>query len=182
MSPKWQPALVGGLFIGVLSALPIIGAANCCCLWIIGGGVVAAYLMQNASPTAMTVGDGALAGLVAGISGAVVYAVVSIPLKLLMAPFQSRFAERILESSPDMPDAFRVFMRPDLSGAGFVFSIVAGFFLMLVLGAIFSTVGGMIGAAIFSRGKPALVPPAPPTYQPPPADPPYEPPPPPPAE
>jgi hypothetical protein len=49
-APKLQPALFGGLFIGVLSALPIINIANCCCLWVIGGGVLATYLMQL-SPT-----------------------------------------------------------------------------------------------------------------------------------
>ena len=32
-----QPVLLGGLFLGVLSALPIISAGNCCCLWTLGG-------------------------------------------------------------------------------------------------------------------------------------------------
>ena len=42
-----QAVLLGGLFIGVLSALPIINLANCCCLWIVGGGAIAAYLGQQ---------------------------------------------------------------------------------------------------------------------------------------
>src|SRR3954465_13561456 len=33
-----QAALLGGLFIGILSALPLI--KYCCCIWIIGGGFV----------------------------------------------------------------------------------------------------------------------------------------------
>ena len=37
-APKFQPALYGGLFIGVLSALPIINIGNCCCLWVTAGG------------------------------------------------------------------------------------------------------------------------------------------------
>ena len=45
-----MPALLGGLFIGVLSALPIVGICNCCCLWIVGGGVLAAYLAAAESP------------------------------------------------------------------------------------------------------------------------------------
>ncbi len=183
MSPKWQPALLGGLFIGVLSALPIISAGNlCCCLWIIGGGIIAAYLVQVNSPTAMTTGDGAVAGLIAGVSGAAVYAVVSIPIKLLMAPFEVRFAERILESTPDVPDAFRGFLRPEVTGVSLVFSTVFGFFVMLVLGMVFSTIGGMIGAVIFSGGKPTLMPPTAPPYQPPYEPPPYQPPPGPPPE
>ena len=42
--PKLQPALFGGLFIGVLSALPIISAGNClCCMWVVAGGMLATY-------------------------------------------------------------------------------------------------------------------------------------------
>ena len=42
-----QAPLLGGLFIGVLSALPCHQLGNCCCLWIVGGGVLAAYLDQQ---------------------------------------------------------------------------------------------------------------------------------------
>ena len=36
---RYQPALLGGLFIGVLSSLPVVSTANiCCCLWVIVGG------------------------------------------------------------------------------------------------------------------------------------------------
>jgi len=45
-----MPALLGGLFIGVLSALPVVQICNCCCLWIIGGGLLAAYLQQQNQP------------------------------------------------------------------------------------------------------------------------------------
>ncbi len=34
--------------MGVLSALPFINILNaCCCLWVVTGGVVAAYLLQE---------------------------------------------------------------------------------------------------------------------------------------
>ena len=61
--PRLQPAFCGGLFIGVLSALPIINIGNCCCLWVLGGGVLAAYLMQQNHPYPITAADGALVGL-----------------------------------------------------------------------------------------------------------------------
>ena len=39
---KQQPALLGGLFIGVLSALPGVSIGNCCCcLWVVTGGLLA---------------------------------------------------------------------------------------------------------------------------------------------
>ncbi|MGE5361203.1 MAG: hypothetical protein ACM3NQ_19475 [Bacteroidales bacterium] len=164
-SNRLQPALLGGLFIGVLSALPIVSFFNCCCLWIIGGGIVAAYLTQNSSPTAISVGDGALAGLMAGIFGTIVNTVLWIPIHAVMGPIQSRMAERLTETARDIPDSLRVLMQPGQMGGGsFLLSLVIGFFFMLVLSVIFATVGGMIGAAIFGRNKPRLIdaPPPPP--------------------
>ena len=35
-----QPALVGGLVMGVLSALPLVNLGNlCCCFWVVSGGL-----------------------------------------------------------------------------------------------------------------------------------------------
>ena len=84
-----QPALIGGLVAGVLSALPLINFLNaCCCLWVVGGGLVAAYLLQERDPNPIQVGDGALVGLMAGVVGAFVNFVLSIPVTLLLAPIQ----------------------------------------------------------------------------------------------
>jgi hypothetical protein len=168
-SSRLQPALIGGLFIGVLSALPIISFGNCCCLWVIGGGIVAAYLTQNASPTAITVGDGALAGLMAGVFGAIVNSVLSIPLHLVVGPLQARVAQRVLENARDMPDSLRGLLEPgQMGGAGFVVSVILAFLFFLVICVIFSTIGGMVGAAIFNRNKPAVVSSEPPFPPPPP--------------
>src|SRR5690349_24929968 len=100
MTPaKTQPALLGGIAIGVLSALPVINIANCCCAWILFGGALAAYLMQQNHPEPIQIGDGAGVGLLAGVIGAAVWLVVSIPINLIMAPLQSRMAQRALESA-----------------------------------------------------------------------------------
>ena len=58
-----MPALLGGLFIGILSGLPIIGICNCCCLWIVSGGILAAYLEQQNQPASLTLTQGARVGL-----------------------------------------------------------------------------------------------------------------------
>jgi hypothetical protein len=80
-----QPALIGGLVGGVLSALPLVSGGNlCCCLWVVSGGVVAAYLLQQNQTAPIVASDGALVGLLAGVVGAFVYLVVSIPINLLM--------------------------------------------------------------------------------------------------
>ena len=41
-SGRLQPALLGGVFIGVMSSLPIVNIGNCCCcLWVLAGGALA---------------------------------------------------------------------------------------------------------------------------------------------
>ena len=84
-----QPALLGGVVIGVLSALPVINLANCCCAWILFGGGLAAYLLQQGRPAPISVGDGALVGLMAGAVGAVVWTLVSIPLAAVLSPWHA---------------------------------------------------------------------------------------------
>ena len=101
-SGRLQPALYGGLFIGVLSALPIVNMGNCCCcLWVVAGGALAVYLRQQNMPYAVTSAEGALMGLLAGLIGGVIAALISIPMMAVMGPFQQRMIEQILNSRAD---------------------------------------------------------------------------------
>jgi len=144
-----QPALIGGAVMGVLSALPLISAFNIfCCLWVVAGGVVAAYILQQNQSASITPGDGALAGLFAGIVGAFIYLVLSIPITILMAPFERELMERILNNAGGIPPEYREFVG---TGFGRTVQLVMGFVFMLVAGAIFSTLGGLLGAAIFKK-------------------------------
>ena len=159
-----QPALIGGLVIGVLSSLPIISAGNvCCCLWVVSGGAVAAYLLQQNQTTPITPGDGALVGLYAGLIGAAVGFVISIPLSLVMAPMQRAMVERILQNAGDMPPAARQFlenMSAPSTAAGLMGRLVIRviiFCFTLVIWSIFSTLGGVLGAAIFKKSAPPAV-------------------------
>jgi hypothetical protein len=166
-SSKLQPALYGGLLLGVLSALPIINIGNvCCCLWILAGGAVAAYLLQANQPTAITPGDGATVGLMAGAIGAVVQLILSIPVSLVMGPLQGRMIERLFENAGDMPENMRPFLDAMRHTGVSILGAILGFFLFLVIALIFSTIGGLIGAALFKKG-PTVVPPdlPPPGYQ-----------------
>jgi hypothetical protein len=158
-SSKFQPALYGGLLLGVLSALPIISLGNvCCCLWVLAGGVVAAYLLQANQQPAITPGDGAVVGLLAGVIGSVVQLFVSIPVGLVMGPIQGRLAERILENAGDIPENMRPMMDALRHGGFSVIGAILGFFVFLFIAGVFSTLGGLIGAAIF-RKRTTVVPP-----------------------
>jgi hypothetical protein len=147
-----QPALIGGAVAGTLSALPIISAGNaCCCLWVVCGGAVAAYVLQQNQPAAITPGDGALAGLAAGVVGAVVYLLLSIPITILVQPFERAMMDRILQNAGGMPPEFRDYVGTYASGA---LQVVVGFMFMLFVGSLFSTIGGVAGAAIFQKRLP----------------------------
>ena len=151
---KLVPAALGGLFIGVLSALPLVSLANCCCLWIVGGGYLAAYVMQQDHPAPITAVDGAIVGLLAGIFGAVVFTIVVIPIDLLMGPLQAQFLRRVLSTSSEMPPGVRE-MLEDVAAARSSVALTSlfRFVPMLLVGAVFAPVGGIL-AAVFSRRTP----------------------------
>jgi hypothetical protein len=152
-----MPAVWGGLLIGVLSALPVVAAGNCCCcLWVIGGGMVAAYVLQSNTPQAISTGDGALVGLFAGLIGAVVQTIISLPVNLLMGDVTKRFVQQLVSNAPDIPDNVRQMMDTMGNQAGFsIIGVVGGFLLWLCIGSIFSALGGLLGAVFFKK-KPVV--------------------------
>jgi len=156
---RLQPALYGGLLIGVLSALPIVNMGNCCCcLWVICGGVLAVHLRQQNSPFALTSSEGALVGLLAGIFGGMLGVVLSIPIEMAMGPFQRRVLEWVLAQNPDFPSETReMFERAGASSgpAAVVFKFVVSTFF----GAIFGMLGGLLGVALFKKNAPPPPPP-----------------------
>jgi len=160
MAPaKTQAALLGGVAIGILSALPVINLANCCCAWILFGGGLAAYLMQQNHPEPIMIGDGAIVGLLAGVIGAFVWVFVSIPIGLAMAPFQSQVAGDVMRNSRDLPPEFRRLIE-QLSGAPTIgLGLIFGFFVMLVVSTLFGMLGGLFGALMFRKSPPPVVPP-----------------------
>jgi len=156
-----KPALWGALVIGVLSGLPLVAAGNCCCCaWIVGGGMLAAYLLQNGTPTPITMGDGALVGLLAGLMSAVVNLIVSVPMTMLMGPVQQRLLQQLIESQPDLPENFRQAFDNIGGGAVSAIGMAVSFVMMLVLGAVFASVGGLLGAFFFKKKDLPVRPPA----------------------
>ena len=144
--------------MGVLSALPIVAAGNCCCLWVVGGGVIAAYLFQQNHSAPITPGDGALVGLLAGLIGAFVQFLVAIPVSILVGPMEREMLRRILEGAGSMPpqmrDAFDRYSTGDRQFGGVGVMIVGRIFLLMIalcIGAVFSTIGGLLGAMLFRR-------------------------------
>jgi len=147
--------------MGVLSALPIVAAGNiCCCLWVVSGGAIAAYLLQQNSSAPITPGDGALVGLLAGLVGALVQFIVAIPIGMMIAPMEREMLRRVLEMAgtmpPEMRDTIERYSNADARfGMGIMIARrVVGLMVWLFIGGIFSTIGGVLGALIFKKDTP----------------------------
>ena len=170
----FKPALIGGVLLGILSAIPLISAFNCfCCAWVIGGAMLAAHLHVKSSVTAVTLGTGVLLGLLTGAIGAVVDTLFTIPIHLALRPFGMGFADQLqqaLEQLPNLPPESRDALRSIFAngrGVGLFFIIFMGFF-KLVIYSVVGMLGGAIGVAVFEKRKPGAGPMSqPPSYQPP---------------
>lgn len=152
MASKASPAFWGGLFIGVLSALPFVSMLNaCCCLWVIAGGVVTSYLLQERSVAPITAGDGAVGGLLAGAIGAVIATVLGLLVSLLQGVSGAEALDQIPQGDLP-PQVVAVFeqlrdMPPALWYLG-------PFVVSLVVFPIFAALGGLLGVAMFKRNTP----------------------------
>src|SRR5688500_4233360 len=153
---KLQPALLGGVTIGVLSALPVINLANCCCAWILFGGALAAYLMQQNHPEPIQIGDGAIAGLLAGVVGAFTWLIVSLPRGAVRAPLRSERAQRMLRKASDMAPELRTLLESMQGGPVIGLGLLFGFFMMLVVSTLFGMLGGLFGALMFRKSPPPV--------------------------
>jgi hypothetical protein len=152
MPSKTQPAFWGGLFIGVLSALPFVSTLNaCCCLWVIAGGVLTAYLLQDRSSLPIKAGDGALAGLLAGAVGAVVAGFLGAILSTMMRG-GAESLDQLAGRGDIPPEIARVFEQ--LKELPRVVWIVGPIIVYLLVFPIFAMIGGLLGVAIFKKSTP----------------------------
>jgi hypothetical protein len=146
---RYQPALLGGLFVGTLSSLPLISALNaCCCLWVVAGGVLTAYLRQQQLPEAIEAGEAALGGLLAGVIGALLTIVATMALLNVTGPVWQEQLRRELESNPDIPLQVRDMVLRMMSGSGLALLQIG---ITLPVYAVFGTLGGLLGMALFKK-------------------------------
>lgn len=156
----FQPAFAGGMFLGLLSSLPFIQAGNClCCMWILGGGGIAAYMLNKQRPGGITYGDGAFGGVLSGFFGAVVATFVSFPVRIITSRVfgsQQEALEELLREVPGLEggplrDLMLRLVSPEIS----VVTVIFTFFMNLLLFALFAMIGGILTVAILKKQKAA---------------------------
>ncbi len=149
-----RSAALGGVFIGVLSGLPFVSAGNCCCcMWMVSGGALAAYLEIHQKNRSLTAGEGAAIGALSGVIGAFVWIPIAVALAVLLGPLQRAFFEEFARNARDMPPEVREILE-NFGGGGSVAGTVFGFIFQLFAGTIFAAIGGVLSAAYFKKEVP----------------------------
>ena len=146
-----QAVLLGGLFIGVLSALPIVNIADCCCLWILLGGAITTFLAQEEDPHPIDLMTGARLGFRAGVFGAIVWMFASAAIDVMLAPLQRGAADLMLQNATDMPSDVRSWLESLGSAASLPARMAFGLVFQLLIAAPFGSLGGLLGAAVLAR-------------------------------
>jgi hypothetical protein len=156
---KLQPALLGGLFTGVLSALPFISVGNCvCCLWVVCGGVLAVYLLQQNQAHMVEAGDGALVGLLSGLVGAVLATVLGFLIQSIMGPFGAEFLSSLADQASGLPPGLQPWVDQFATTGFGVAALIVGLVFNSILFSIFGMLGGLIGQAVFRKQAPPPTP------------------------
>ena len=145
---RYQPALLGGLFIGVLSALPVINFANCCCLWVICGGMLAVYLQQKDTPVPVETSSAALSGLIAGAIGGLISSVAGMLMFRLVGGDSQQALEQALSNIPNMPPETAEWVRSLTQGSTMA---LVSMVVTVPIYAVFGMLGALLGLAFFRK-------------------------------
>jgi hypothetical protein len=164
MNDKTKAAVMAGLGVGAaIILLSLIGSVipgvGCCnCLLPIAAGILAVYLYTKNSHATVDPKDGAMLGAIAGAACGLLNLIIGAPLSYFVnsAVMQAQFAQ-LRDQGINLPASL----------TGFALVIVFGIIGAVVF-TILSTIGGLIGSAIFGKGTGVggnpNVPPPPPNY------------------
>ena len=160
---RYQPAILGGLFIGVISGLPFVNVVNmCCCAGVIAGGVLVTYLLQQNSPLPVATSETAIQGLLAGVIGGVIMSLIGAALASITGPiFLEQFRDQISGNS-DIPPELRDNMLRFMTGTNMA---LLSLLITVPLYAVFSMAGALLGLAFFRKKTPPPAAPPPMTPQ-----------------
>lgn len=149
-----KPSFLGAIILGVLCAVPLV---NCCCfLWVGGAGIVAVYLLRQEYGGEISPGIGAKLGFLTGILGALFWQVLELPISYIKSPEAARQLEELLKNQ-SIPSQALPFVEKIMEIAKDPFNpllLLIGISFKLFACAILTTLGGVLGAAFWSKPKP----------------------------
>ncbi|MGH9866730.1 MAG: hypothetical protein ACREAA_01000 [Candidatus Polarisedimenticolia bacterium] len=149
----WRPALISGAAFGIASAIPIVSLLNClCCSLIISSGVLTTWMMVRGSTVAVTYGQAALGGAIAGAVAAVTWGLATL---LVGMALQRDFTEDMREAAERTQQMTGEDVAAVLEGIAAPVMLAIGSCILIVIWVPFGIAGGVIGRAIFEKRPPA---------------------------
>ena len=155
MTDKTRAALIGGVTLGLLCAIPPVSFGNlCCCAWVIGGGVLASYLYVRRAETAVLMGEGAEVGALAGLIGAVITFLLAIPLALILGDSSNEMLLWVA-TRVDPQGATELRQQMEAGEAQTLSQKLPGMLLKGLLQTVvyiaFAALGGLLGVKLFEQ-------------------------------
>ena len=153
-----QPALIGGLIVGILSTLPIVKLGNVFfCMWALLGGAVAVRLYIQRSPERVTYAEAWRVTSLAGLLGAVIYVFIGMPIELAALPAGLRWLEGVaagMQGAQQQQVKEVIEMLRGMTTGEIVLSYLLP--VALLCAAVlfsFTMLGGVIGVALFEKRR-----------------------------
>jgi hypothetical protein len=134
-------------------------------MWAILGGAIGAYLYVGKSPNQVNLGEGAVIGAMCGLIGTVIAWIIGIPLSLMMGDaFVQLLGKLFASMDPRAAEDFQrqLAIEQNKSFIEKLPGMLAGMGMGLVAYTAFSTIGGLLGVAVFEKRKGGISPMNPP--------------------
>ncbi len=155
-----RPTAMAGIAAGLLTAIPLVGGLLllACCSPVIGCGFLAAYWYSGACREAGIEFTPILGRTVGLISGAFWAATVTLFVVLtwpgidVAADEVEKSWDAMGQTSPELLDGLDQLRDFYAETSGFMLVLLV-FFVYLLIGAVFSTLGGMIGGVVFRNRR-----------------------------
>lgn len=152
LESKWKPILIGGLITGLGPLVPFVNLL--CCLFPLIGAFVAVAVYRSSKPSLpLTNNDGIVLGTLSAVIGAILHAIVLIPLVYFVARFVGGLAIDVLPALTDASPVLRSILERVFSNLGSFVALllIARILAYLAFALAFGIIGGLIGVAILAR-------------------------------
>jgi len=153
-----QPAIIGGLIIGIGSAVPGISILNCCfCGWALIGGAVAVKLTLDNSPRGLKKSDGLQIGFYTGLIAALVFMVVATPI--ILSGVATKASLKLMYgllnnlNNPEIRDTLTtaLLQAEEMGPLQRLLGSIPVMIVQVIFQALFSILGGLLGVQFLEK-------------------------------